>query len=238
MNEAPFFLEVDKIVDREALRNSFLSMATVLNPEVDVDEARAVSDGFISAYSESHGRYHNLTHLQHLLRLSGYFKHELKDPTIVQAAIWGHDVIRDPRHDDNEERSAELATDIFIKLGIPTKKVAKIGAYIMATKFHSNHSGDPDLDYFLDMDMSILGSPWDKYFEYAKDIQREYDVADPKTYIDKRIEFLEKTMKSPIFKTRPFAALEIKARTNIDHEIAWLKVNPRAPNNVLRVKLK
>lgn len=226
MSEAAFFLPVDRRVNRERLKGAFLTTIELLNPGVNYKKAGKVFQGFINAYSESHGHYHNLNHVQHLLRLAGHFRRLLNDPAVVETAIWGHDVIRDPRVNDNEERSTGVALAAFDDLGIPADKLAKIGSYIISTKDHKNPTGDPDLSYFLDMDRAILGSPWEIYSKYAKDIHSEYSFADNETYINRRIEFLQETLKNPIFKTPQFAPLEVSAQTNMNREIAMLEAIP------------
>jgi predicted metal-dependent HD superfamily phosphohydrolase len=225
MVEIPFFLPVDQRANREQLIGTFLTTMGSLNPGVNYQRAEKVFQRFVNTYSESHGHYHNLNHIQHLLRLTGYFRHLLNEPTVVEASIWGHDLVQRKLGND-EEKSAGFALAAFDDLGVPADKRAKIGSYIISTKDHKNPTGDLDLSYFLDMDMAILGSPWERYSKYARDIRREYEDTDPDKFKLGRIEFLTETMKEPIFKTPAFAPLEILARTNISREIAMLEVIP------------
>lgn len=65
--------------------------------------------------------------------------------------------------------------------------------------------GDNDLHIFLDFDMGILGSSLERYQEYAKAIQFEYEPSVGKIgYLKGRIAFLEgytkKIRDNPIYK--------------------------------------
>jgi pantetheine-phosphate adenylyltransferase len=111
-------------------------------------------DEIVQRWSEPHRHYHNVDHLVDLLveiqqHFEGFFTgfiinlHDI----LVMAAIF-HDIVYDPKRDDNENRS----NDFFLKGGLPQKLkkqraqkkrqrvFLEVGGIILATKYHNPSS--------------------------------------------------------------------------------------------------
>jgi predicted metal-dependent HD superfamily phosphohydrolase len=129
-----------------------------------------------AAYSLPGRHYHTLSHIESLLNLSNQYKRHLHNKETVDFAIFYHDIIYDVSSSDNEERSGSVAEESLGQLKVPHGELVNIVRYIIASKTHQLNSqeSETDLAWFLDFDMSILGSDWDAYHQYVQQIRQEY----------------------------------------------------------------
>src|SRR5262245_18351172 len=74
-------------------------------------DAYPIFDHLVAAYSEPQRHYHTLRHLDEVLRTVGKLRDYCHDPAAVELAVWFHDAVYDPRGQDNEARSAQLADE-------------------------------------------------------------------------------------------------------------------------------
>ena len=181
----------------------------------------------VNAYSEPHRHYHNLDHiasmLYALIDVSGW----LQRPFVVQFATFFHDVVYDTTRNDNEDRSAEVATAALASLGIATEYCIAVDHLIRLTKSHDTAAGESDGGWFLDADLEVFAWDWDAYkMRYSAAIRKEYAWVDAPVYYPKRREVLESFLDRPmIYHTeRNRQSLEAKARSNLTREIAQIKV--------------
>ncbi|MFX1704236.1 hypothetical protein PV783_09800 [Chitinophaga sp. CC14] len=195
-----------------------------LHPNTDATLVNSSYTALVDAY-QSHGRYyHNWSHIQQLVSLQQAYVHQLTDPEAVLFAIFFHDIIYNPLQPDNEERSAAAAVTHLHKINYPVEKNTKVSDFIIATKTHINTHHDPDLDYFLDFDLQILGASPETYRAYAQQIRQEYQVYPDDVYIPGRRKVLQHFLEMPaIYVTPAFRELyETAARTNIQAELNTL----------------
>jgi predicted metal-dependent HD superfamily phosphohydrolase len=120
-----------------------------------------------SHYCEPHRRYHTLEHIRELLALLPHSCDE------VLAAVWFHDLIYD-RRGANEERSADVSHEALVDLRFPRDSVDRVTKMILATRDHDPGDLPEEASLFLDADLAILGSPRDRYRDYAHAIRFEY----------------------------------------------------------------
>ncbi|KAM9970338.1 hypothetical protein ACTFIR_002193 [Dictyostelium discoideum] len=179
-------------------------------------------------YNEKQRFYHNLTHINELLNLEEQFNCKLKKSEVIQWSIWFHDIIYDPTRSDNEEQSAKLFIDFSNEVKLSDQVISDVNKYILATANHtkvkSDEEKDTDLLYFLDMDLSILGTEESVYNAYSDAIKKEYShIPDDKYRIG----------RSKILQSFVDAGYESLYKTNEFKEIYGKK----AINN-LKMKLK
>jgi predicted metal-dependent HD superfamily phosphohydrolase len=74
----------------------------------------------------------------------------------VELAIWFHDAIYDTHSQENEERSAELASRRILEAGGGADLVKSVVGLILATKAH-DAALIQDAALLIDVDLSILG---------------------------------------------------------------------------------
>ena len=174
-------------------------------------------------YNNTNRQYHNLDHLTVLLHFFEKFKAVLKDPDLVEAAIWYHDIIYDVKQQDNEAQSALLAKKRLAFSKLSPSQIEAVSIMIQATKAHKyladiHPMGTP---FLLDFDLAILGSDWSSYQEYAQKIRQEYHIYPGDLFNTGRAHalaiFLE---RERIYHTSIFhAEREELARSNLQREI-------------------
>ncbi|ACU59510.1 HD domain-containing protein [Chitinophaga pinensis] len=175
-------------------------------------------------YSATDRHYHNLHHLYALLQLQLEHSDLIADNENFLLAIFFHDLIYDVKQPDNEEQSAMAAAEYLFQTSYPAADIEGVMNFIRATKTHVNTDAHPDLDYFLDFDLSILGTPADVYAGYAKQIREEYSIYTDEVYNAGRKKVLQHFLDQPsIFKTDDFRAQrETVARQNLLTELQSL----------------
>jgi len=178
------------------------------------------------AYAEPHRAYHTAAHIGACLR-------QLDNPkvrglahnvAIVEAALWFHDAIYDPRAQDNEEASARLAEVCLGGAAVNPGHVTQIAAHIRATKSHQ--TAHPDGQLVVDIDLSILGEAKAVFAAFEAEIQREYAWVPAPAYAAGRAAVLQGFLSRPrIYETEFFRdTYEASARSNIAAALKQLAV--------------
>lgn len=185
-------------------------------------QTKFLKEFLISKYSEKHRFYHNLSHINYLLKASE--KHNFTDLEAVKFVIWFHDVIYDPKSTKNEIESAEIARVKLTELGLVADKISKIEKIILATQKHDSAGLDDDGELFLDLDLSILGADSETYQKYQKAIQSEYSFVPWFLYKRARRKILENFLQREFiyFTDEIRQTIESIARLNIQQEIKEL----------------
>ncbi len=176
-----------------------------------------------SLYSQPHRHYHNLHHIAECLAEFDSARHLVSQQLEVELAIWFHDAIYDTRAHDNEERSAELAKRWIANIGGTAELCEAVAALIMATKTHEP-TVHPDAQLLVDVDLSVLGQPQERFQQYETQIRREYDWVPEETFAAKRAEVLERFLgRKRLYTTDHFfAKYEQQARANLQNSIRTL----------------
>ena len=208
------------------MKERFLKLCTLIN--VNKKDSKKWWDVINSKYNENHRFYHTISHLNYMFNYYDKFKLKLKNHKLVELSIFFHDIIYDCKHGLDEDNSVlEFLT--FSKLTNLTKdQIELVKLYISTTKSHLKcTSKDSDLLYFLDFDLSILGSSELNYTTYSNNVRKEYQGSlklNDKTFITKRIEFLNQmlTYKSYYFTNEFKILLDDNAKNNMKNEITIL----------------
>lgn len=156
-------------------------------------------DRLVAAHTEPHRHYHTLEHVGEVLRVVG----RLGGGPAVLLAAWFHDAVYDPKADDNEARSAELADRELTALGLPTDVVGQVGDLVRSTAHFSAESyHGPDFDVLHDADLAILAAAEARYRRYAADVRKEYAWVSDSDYRAGRTKVLESFLaRERIFRT-------------------------------------
>lgn len=175
------------------------------------------------SYSQKSRQYHNLIHLENMIRELGEVKDEIIDYDALLFSVFYHDIIYKATSKDNEEKSAEIAKKRLEKINISNEKIVKIYNQILATKSHKR-SDDSDTNFLLDIDLAILGKDWNVYENYVHQIRKEYSIYPDFLYNPGRKKVLTHFLEfDAIFKTDYFKEkYEKMARENIQREILML----------------
>ena len=176
--------------------------------------------------------YHNPRHLEECLVQFDTVRGLFRRPDEAEAAVWFHDAIYDPRADDNEERSADLADRLLGPAGVPTEYLAEIRRLILATGHRGTRDPQDDAALVTDIDLTIFGTEPERFDEYERDIRREYAFAADDEFRRRRAQILESFLARPaIYATRGFAdRFEAPARANLRRSIAALRAGAAGEN--------
>lgn len=182
-----------------------------------------IQNGFqklVDRYSEKHRHYHNLSHvtacLKHLDEIAG----RIVDLKTVEIALWFHDIIYDPKKNDNEKKSAEFAKAFLRSVNLASDVVLKIEHLVKLTK-HPSKPETNDEKYLIDIDLLILAANVEDYDCYESSIRKEYRFVPSLLYKKGRKKILKSFAKSDrIYQTAYFyEKYENQAKRNIERAI-------------------
>ncbi len=192
-------------------------------------EEKLVAECFrqlVALYSEPHRHYHNQQHIADCLAEFDRARELARQPISVELAIWFHDAVYDTRAADNEERSAQLALAWLSRTHAEPALMDAVSHLILATKKH-DASLHEDAALLVDVDLSILGQPQNRFWDYESQIRAEYSWVPADIFSGKRAEILEGFLaRRRIYNTDFFfGRLEVQARANLQASIRHLR-NP------------
>ncbi|MDX1685738.1 MAG: hypothetical protein R3275_10920 [Saprospiraceae bacterium] len=182
----------------------------------DLNWIQQLWEEIVAYYSRPDRHYHNLSHLEYLLGWYEKLRNKLTDPEAFIFAIFYHDIIYDVCRDDNEDRSADLAEKRMTQLNVPQSTIDLCRDHIMATQGHLPTS-DPDTNYFIDIDISVLGEDPELFLKYSQQIRLEHSHRDDEEFWKARKVFFESYLnRDHIFATEEFRkSHEDQARRNM-----------------------
>jgi predicted metal-dependent HD superfamily phosphohydrolase len=184
----------------------------------------AVFELIAQRYGEPHRFYHGVHHIESLLKLLHEgFPTLAKDRAAVELALWFHDIVYDPRAQDNEEKSAALMSTVLGK-ALPPELESKVVAFILATK-HDRSPPDPDAQLVVDIDISTLGASPEDFQRYSDSIRKEYFWVPEEQYRQGRKATLKRFLaQSPLYHHLPVRQrFEARAKRNLTEALAELE---------------
>ena len=177
-------------------------------------------------YGEPQRHYHTWAHIEALLSLFEEVRGSLFDAAAVEAALYYHDAVYDPRSDDNERQSAALLRRDGAGV-LSADSLARAVKLVEATAEHRPPEGltGPALEdarLFLDMDLSILAAPWPAFCAYESAIRAEYGHVGDRDFQAGRRALLQTFLKRDrLYLSDHFTArFEAPARQNLRRSLA------------------
>ncbi len=184
--------------------------------------ADALGEALIRAWDEPQRKYHDRSHLIWLLDEADRRAALIRDRAFAGYAIWFHDAVYEPGRPDNETLSADWART---SLGHDPDLGERVAHVIAMTKDHAAGDTSGDAALFLDMDIAILGAPWETYCAYAAGIRAEYPhIVDPAfaggrgAFLAKQLEH-ERTFRTEVYENE----LGETARANMRWELEEMR---------------
>lgn len=176
----------------------------------------------LAAYGGPERHYHGLPHLANLFgQVAAFPQH---DAVVVGLAIWYHDAVYNALGADNEAKSAEWALAFLTETTLAPARQARVADFIRRSQDHTQPQppDDADLLLFLDADLSILGAPEAAYWDYARQVRREYRLVPDLLYRPGRRKVLARLLEAPVLFHTPAlrAELDASARRNLQMELA------------------
>lgn len=205
-------------------------LQTFFSTNFKIDDAKAIDlqKNIFERYYENHRRYHTMDHISHCLweldRLESATLHKAE----IELALWYHDAIYEIRSKTNEEDSAKLLIEVLApfetKLNLETVK-----DLILASKHLGGTPAkqSPEIDAFLDIDLSILGRTPIDYEVYKRQIRDEYRSVGNLLYAYGRKKVLRHFLSQTLFRTEGFRSrYEEQAKKNLAEEITNYRLIP------------
>lgn len=193
-------------------------VSTMVNERVLSDLMRAKDEEFVSAawkkiagddkvsqkwlekilhdYSQTHRHYHNLSHIVELLKQADELMNNSNfnsiHKAIIKYSIFFHDIVYNPQNRDNEKLSAELFMEFAQELNLTQVIFEGVYESIIATANHSEKPKFEITEYFLDLDLSILGAEPSKFESYEDQIRQEYNFVPEEIFNIERSKIMQK----------------------------------------------
>jgi predicted metal-dependent HD superfamily phosphohydrolase len=183
-----------------------------------------VFDELLMRYQEAHRAYHTREHLEDCLGLLDEVWMQCDYPEEVAIALWFHDAIYEPHRSNNEAESGKWLARVCYAMDVAESSIIRMHALVMAT-CHTKPATQPDAQMLVDIDLSILGAPDERFDAYEAQIRREYRWVPSSIYRAKRANvlkgFLARSMiyAKPLFQSR----FEERARMNIERSLSKLE---------------
>lgn len=205
------------------------------NPS-DHAETQTVLQNVYRAYAEPQRHYHTQQHLHECLEKITVFESLAKHYGEIVIALWFHDAIYDIKttptsstnndqsnDKSNELRSADWARQTALDFGLEADQAARIHQLIMNT-LHNAQPDSHDAAILVDVDLSILGMPVERFTEYEQQVRAEYAWVPEPLYRQKRSEVLQHFLKQAnIYHTDLYQQrFETQARDNLTRSLKQL----------------
>jgi predicted metal-dependent HD superfamily phosphohydrolase len=178
----------------------------------------------LARYAEPHRGYHDLAHLDEVLRAVDLLADEAEDLDAVRLAAWFHDAVYDPAAADNEESSARLAAKTLAALRVADGVAQRVADLVRLTADH-DPGDDRDGAVLCDADLAILASAGPRYTAYVDGVRAEYAHLDDVTFAAGRARVLRSLLDNPALFHTGYgrATWEAPARDNIRRELSRLE---------------
>lgn len=172
-----------------------------------------------TAWSEPHRHHHDQRHLRECLALWLRWRQHARRAGELALALWFHDAVYDPRASGNELRSAAWATRSLVRAGADSETAQRVHDLVMATQHDlpADLPTNPDTPLMLDIDLSILGSPAERFERYDRDVRQEYAWVPGWRYRQARAAVLQGFLERPrlYHSASAHELLEAQARVNL-----------------------
>lgn len=175
-------------------------------------------------WNEPHRGYHTPRHLLETLRVYEILSPYSEAPDLGQVALWHHDVIYNVNQGDNEERSADLAYNTFVKCGGDVAQGEEIRKMVISTS-HRYRVSNIEAAIVVDADLAILGSTPERFDEYEEQVRREYPSASEPHYVAGRLKAMTPFLDRPTLFRTPLLRdlLEARGRENLTRSLGSLR---------------
>jgi predicted metal-dependent HD superfamily phosphohydrolase len=181
----------------------------------------------MAAWSEPHRHYHDQRHLRECMALWTRWRDHSPRAGEVAIALWFHDAIYDPQapvSGSNELNSAAWAARSLVRAGADSDTAQRVHDLVMATQHGFTQETAPvalganlDAQLLVDIDLSILGSPAERFQRYDQDVRKEYAWVPGFRYQEARAQVLQSFLDRPrlYHGGHTVALLEAQARINL-----------------------
>jgi len=177
-------------------------------------------DIVVSQYTKNR-YYHDMSHIDRLLNYIDDFDVNMKERTMLEIAVWFHDIVYVPQIKYNEELSTDMC-DVFTNgISLDKRYIDIITNLILVTK-HDDTVITQLEKIMVDLDLKDLGDPI--YWSIGNLVRKEFEHLSEEEWKKGRVIFLKKMIqKDYIFMTKEYRTIcEKESRINLQKEIELL----------------
>ncbi len=197
-------------------------------------DCSGVGRSLVDAYAGPDRAYHDVRHLAEVLEHVDALAGAAAAADLVRLAAWFHDAVYDthagPESGEgvaagsSEERSARLATERLLGLGLDEADVTEVARLVRLTATHDPAPGDADGAVLCDADLAVLARDPAGYAGYVVAVRQEYGHVPDHLFRAGRAAILRALLDQPqLFRTPTAAARwEARARANVTAELTTL----------------
>jgi predicted metal-dependent HD superfamily phosphohydrolase len=188
------------------------------------DDVAGAGAELLGRWAEPQRRYHDLAHLDAVLRHVDELADEAETAEDVRLAAWFHDAVYDPTARDNEARSALLATAVLSRMRVPDGHIGEVVRLVTLTATHDPVEGDRNGAVLCDADLAVLAGNDAAYGRYTDAVREEYAHLDDPAFGAGRAAVLRSLIERPaLFRTQHGRRhWEQPARANVAAELERL----------------
>lgn len=210
-----------KLVDAAALLEAWGSLIERYSASPVTNE---VGRELLACWSEPHRGYHNVCHLQEILRHVDELAAHAIDLDAVRLAAWYHDIVYAGLPDD-EQNSAAQAKRELTELHVAPTLVNEVVRLIRLTASHKPAAGDSNGETLCDADLAILAATPERYAEYTAAVRAEYAHVSDEAFNLGRSKILRSLLNGPVLYRTPvaYAKWEAIAHSNLSAELDRLE---------------
>ena len=141
----------------------------------NANELETIINRLFSAYSRNSRHYHNLSHIHSCLWELDQIEDPRIDKTVIELAIWYHDLVYNPLRSDNEIKSSQaMLNDLNkFKTKIDLNAVSAL-IYGENDQYEEIKSNKLNEKYFHDIDFAIFGQHPLEYASTAKTLNESF----------------------------------------------------------------
>lgn len=188
------------------------------------DDVAGAGAELLGRWAEPQRRYHDLAHLDAVLRHVDELADEAENAEDVRLAAWFHDAVYDPTLRDNEARSALLATTVLSGMRVHDDHIGEVVRLITLTATHDPVDGDRNGAVLCDADLAVLAGSEAAYRRYTDAVREEYAHLDDPAFRAGRAAVLRSLIERPALFRTEHGRLhwEQPARANVTSELERL----------------
>lgn len=190
-----------------------------------VPEHPRIGEELAARWSEPHRVYHGVDHLRAVLdRLELLADGGEPVDRETRLAAWFHDAVHRGTSPDDEQASAELATELLAPV-TGTGTAEEVARLVRLTATHAPAADDAPGRALCDADLGVLGGDAAEYAAYTAQVRAEYARVPAADFRHGRAQILRRLLERPsVFHTPTGRRLwEAPARANLAREIATLE---------------
>ena len=175
----------------------------------------------MTAWSEPHRHFLDQRHLRECLALWTRWRDNSPRPGEVAIALWFRDAVYDPQAGSDELNSAAWAARSLVRAGADSDTAQRVHDLVMFTEQATQHDApaalgsSADARLLVDIDLSILGSPAERFERYDQDVRKEYAWVPGFRYQEARPQVLQRFLDRPQLHHGEHAAALLEAQARI-----------------------